>query len=152
MWQGVLRAGPFSGSRRHLGRAGATGRQVRLEVSDSEYYLDLLFYHLNLRCFVVIELKNGPFKPEYAGKLNFYLSAVDDTMRREGDEPTIGLILCKAKDRMIAEYALRGMTQPIGIADWQAALTEEVPDGLKGSLPPPAELEAEFGEDDVTAD
>lgn len=129
-----------------LGKGFAfVGRQVRLEVGEREYFLDLLFYHLHLRCFVVIELKNGSFQPEYTGKLNFYLSAVDEQMKRPGDHPTIGLILCRSKDRLTAEYALRGMSQPIGIADWQAALTERLPDDLKGSLPTPAELESELG-------
>lgn len=129
-----------------LGKGFAfVGRQVRLEIGERECFLDLLFYHLHLRCFVVIELKNGPFQPEFAGKLNFYLSAVDDQMKRAEDHPTIGLILCRSKDRLTTEYALRGMSQPIGIADWQAALTECLPDGLKGSLPTPAELESELG-------
>lgn len=118
------------------------GKQVRLTVSDHDYFLDLLFYHLELRCFVVIELKAGEFKPEYAGKLNFYLSAVDDLFRKEADNPTIGLILCKSKDRLMAEYALRGMSQPLAVADYN--LTRAVPEGLKGALPTIEELEEEL--------
>ena len=89
------------------------GRQYRLVVSDQEYFIDLLFYHLKLRSFVVVELKRGEFKPEYAGKMNFYCSAVDDQLRHSNDQATIGLILCQIKDRVLAEYALRGMQQPI---------------------------------------
>lgn len=118
------------------------GKQVRLTVSDHDYFLDLLFYHLQLRCFVVIELKAGEFKPEYAGKLNFYLSAVDDFFRKETDHPTIGLILCKGKDKLMAEYALRGLSQPLAVADY--ALTRAIPDNLKGSLPTIEELEEEL--------
>lgn len=92
------------------------GRQVHLEVGDQDFYLDLLFYHLKLRCFVVIDLKAGEFTPEAAGKMNFYLSAVDDQFRQEGDQPSIGLILCRSKNRVIAEYALRDMTKPIGVS------------------------------------
>lgn len=118
------------------------GRQVRLTVSDHDYFLDLLFYHLELRCFVVIELKAGEFKPEYAGKLNFYLSAVDDSFRKETDQPTIGLILCKGKDKLMAEYALRGLSQPLAVADY--SLTRAIPDDLKGALPTIEELEEEL--------
>ncbi len=118
------------------------GKQVRLTVSDRDYFLDLLFYHLDLRCFVVIELKAGEFRPEYTGKLNFYLSAVDDIWRKEGDNPTIGLILCKGKDQLTAEYALRGVTQPLAVADY--ILTRAIPDNLKGALPTIEELEEEL--------
>jgi len=123
------------------------GRQVRLEVSGKEFYLDLLFYHLRLRCYVVIELKAGEFKPEYAGKLNFYLSAVDDIMKHPDDKPSIGLILCKAKDRVIAEYALRDIRKPIGIANWRTRLIASLPKELKGQLPTIKEIEKEFGKD-----
>lgn len=123
------------------------GRQVRLEVSGKEFYLDLLFYHLRLRCYVVIELKAGEFKPEYAGKLNFYLSAVDDLMRHPDDKPSIGLILCKSKERVIAEYALRDISKPIGIANWCTKLVASLPTELKGQLPTIKEIETELGRD-----
>ena len=111
------------------------GRQVHLNVGDDDFYIDLLFYHLRLRCYIVIELKAGEFKPEYAGKMNFYLSAVDEQLRHPDDKPTIGLILCKTKKRLTAEYALRDIRKPIGIADWQTKLVESLPKNLKGSLP-----------------
>jgi predicted nuclease of restriction endonuclease-like (RecB) superfamily len=124
------------------------GKQFHLEVGGEDFYLDLLFYHLKLRCYFVIELKTGPFRPEYAGKLNFYLSAVDDMLRHESDNPSIGLILCKDKNRLIAEYALRDISKPVGIADYR--LVEAIPEELKGSLPTIEELEAELagGEDE----
>lgn len=89
------------------------GRQYHLQVEDQDFYIDMLFYHINLRSFVVIELKSGKFKPEYAGKMNFYLSAVDDLLKHSGDNPSIGLILCRSKVGVLAEYALRDMTKPI---------------------------------------
>ena len=115
------------------------GRQYPLEVSDKDYRLDLLFYHLKLRCFVVVELKAGDFKPEYAGKMNFYLSAVDSQLRTDADQPTIGIILCKNKDRIVAEYALRGLGRPIGVSEYK--LQKAIPKSLQPSLPTPAELE-----------
>lgn len=125
------------------------GRQYELTISEHDYYLDLLFYHLKLRAFVVVELKKGPFKPEYAGKMNFYCSVVDDTLRHPDDQPTIGLILCQTKDRLIAEYALRDVHKPIGVADYE--LTRALPDNLKSCLPSieeiEAELQSELGED-----
>ena len=95
------------------------GQQVNLEVGGDDYFLDLLFYHVKLRCFVVIELKAGKFKPEYAGKLNFYLNVVDDLMRHPDDQPTIGILLCKDKNRVAAEYALRGIQTPLGISEYE---------------------------------
>lgn len=118
------------------------GRQYRLTVGGDDFVLDLLFYHLKLRCFVVVELKTTDFKPEYAGKLNFYLSAVDDQLRHKDDQQTIGLLLCRGKDRVVAEYALRGMTQPIGVSQYQ--LHDALPDGLKGTLPTIEDLENEL--------
>jgi predicted nuclease of restriction endonuclease-like (RecB) superfamily len=118
------------------------GRQYPLTVSENEFYLDLLFYHLKLRCFVVIELKKGKFKPEYAGKVNFYCSAVDDLLRHEADQPTIGLILCQTTDRILAEYTLRDIHKPIGIADYE--LTRALPKELASSLPSIQEIEAEL--------
>jgi predicted nuclease of restriction endonuclease-like (RecB) superfamily len=126
-----------------LGRGFAfVGRQYRLEVSDREFYLDLLFYHLHLRCFVVVDLKKGDFKPEYAGKMNFYCSVVDDQLRHEHDLPTLGLILCQTKDRILAEYALRDIHKPIGIADYE--LTRALPKELASSLPSIEAIEAEL--------
>ncbi|MGD9973489.1 MAG: YhcG family protein [Desulfatirhabdiaceae bacterium] len=122
------------------------GRQYHLEVSDRDFYLDLLFYHLKLRCFIVIELKKGDFKPEFAGKMNFYCSVVDDLLRHENDQPTIGLILCQTKDRILAEYALRDINKPIGISDYE--LTRVLPENLKSSLPTVEEIEAELGGSD----
>lgn len=121
------------------------GRQYHLEVSDKDFYLDLLFYHLKLRCFIVIELKKGEFKPEYAGKMNFYCSVVDDQLRNETDQPTIGLILCQTKDRILAEYSLRDIHKPIGISDYE--LTRALPDNLKSSLPTVEEIEAELAQE-----
>lgn len=118
------------------------GRQYHLTVSDKDFYLDLLFYHLKLRSFIVIELKKGEFKPEYAGKMNFYCSVVDDQLRNETDQPTIGLILCQTKDRILAEYTLRDIHKPIGISAYE--LTRALPENLKSSLPTVEEIEAEL--------
>jgi len=120
------------------------GRQYHLQVSDSDYYIDLLFYHIRLRCFIVIELKATAFKPEYAGKLNFYLSAVDDLLRKKGDKPTIGLLLCKTKDKFKAEYALRDINKPIGVAEYETKLVEALPENLKSSLPDIEDIEKEI--------
>jgi predicted nuclease of restriction endonuclease-like (RecB) superfamily len=123
------------------------GRQVALEVGDEDFYLDLLFYHLRLRCFVVVDLKMKPFEPEFAGKMNFYLSAVDDQMRHEDDAPTIGLLLCKdAKNKLKVEYALRDVKKPIGVAEWQTRLVESLPKKLQGSLPTIADIERELNQ------
>ncbi len=119
------------------------GQQFKLEVGDSEFFVDLLFYHLGLRCFVVVELKAGPFKPEYAGKLNFYLSAADDLLRHEDDSPTIGLLLCRGRDRTVVEYALRDMAKPMGVSEFQ--LSRALPEEFEGKLPTVAELEAGLG-------
>lgn len=119
------------------------GRQVPLEVAGEDYRLDLLFYHLKLRCFVVIDLKAGPFKPEYAGKMNFYLAAVDDTRKHPSDNPAIGLILCKSKKEVVVEYALRHTATPMGIAEFRHL--EKLPAKFQGSLPSIEELEAELG-------
>lgn len=118
------------------------GRQYHLEVADQDFYIDLLFYHLKLRCFVVIELKDKDFKPEYAGKMNFYLSAVDDLVKHELDAPSIGIILCKNKNNVLAEYTLRDMAKPIGLAEYR--LTENLPEDLKTALPTIEELEVEL--------
>ncbi len=119
------------------------GRQFPLEVAGKEYRIDLLFYHLKLRCFVVFDLKGGAFKPEYTGKMNFYLSAVDDLLRHPDDKPSIGLILCKEKDGIVAEYALRDMTKPLGVAEFTHL--EKLPAEFQGTLPTIEEIEAELG-------
>lgn len=128
------------------------GRQVHLKVGKQDFYVDLLFYHLTLRCFVVIELKATPFEPEFAGKLNFYLSAVDDKFKRPDDQPSIGLVLCKSKDKVVVEYALRDVSKPIGVAAWKVPkvrLVESLPKELKSSLPTVKQLEDELsGGDD----
>ncbi len=119
------------------------GSQYPLEFGGQDYYRDLLFYHLRLRCHVVIELKIGAFRPEDAGKMNFYLSAVDDLLRHPDDQPSIGLILCRERNRVVAEYALRGVEQPIGVSEYR--LTKRLPEQLRGSLPSAEELERELG-------
>jgi predicted nuclease of restriction endonuclease-like (RecB) superfamily len=118
------------------------GSQYHIEVAGDDFYIDLLFYHLRLRCFVVIELKAGEFKPEDAGKMSFYLAAVDDTLRHRDDTSTIGIILCGTKKRLIAEYALRNLSAPIGVSEYRLATT--LPDDMKGSLPSVEELESEL--------
>jgi predicted nuclease of restriction endonuclease-like (RecB) superfamily len=123
------------------------GRQVRLEVGDEDYMLDLLFYHLKLRRYIVIELKARDFTPGDVGQLNLYLSAVDDLLRHADDQPTIGLLLCRKKNRLVAEYALRGLDQSIAVASWQTHLTDSLPENLRGTLPTIEEIEAEFSGD-----
>lgn len=118
------------------------GKQYHLEVGESDYYLDLLFYHIKLRCYVVVELKNSKFIPEYAGKLNFYLSAVDSILKSEQDNPTIGIMLCRDKNRVETEFALRDMGKPMGVSEFN--FTEVLPEELKGSLPTIEEIEADI--------
>ncbi len=118
------------------------GRQYHLSLGDKDYYIDLLFYHLKLRSFIVIELKKGDFKPEYAGKMNFYCSVVDDFLKHPTDQPTIGLILCQTKERILAEYALRDIHKPIGISEYE--LTRALPENLKSSLPSIEQIETEL--------
>jgi predicted nuclease of restriction endonuclease-like (RecB) superfamily len=118
------------------------GRQVPLEVGGDDFFIDLLFYHLKLRCYVVIELKTGAFKPEYTGKLGFYLSAVDAQIKHPDDQPTIGLLLCKSKNSVVAEYALRDINKPIGVAEYQ--LVQSLPERLQTDLPSIEEIEAEL--------
>lgn len=117
------------------------GRQVSLEIDGEAYAIDLLFYHLRLRCFVVIDLKMRGFKPEDAGKMSFYLSAVDDQMRHDGDQPTIGLLLCRDHKRLTVEYALRNFSKPIGVSQWRTRLVDSLPKQLRGVLPSVADLE-----------
>lgn len=109
------------------------GNQYHLNVGGDDFYIDLLFYNLNLRCYVVIELKTGEFKPEYAGQLNFYLSAVDGLMKKEQDNPTIGLLLCKSKNNLVAEYSLKDMSKPIGVSEYR--ITSNLPAELEKQLP-----------------
>lgn len=127
------------------------GRQVHLEVGDQDFYLDLLFYHLKLRRYVVVELKARAFTAGDVGQLNLYLSAVDDLLRHPDDQATIGLLLCREKNKLVAEYALRGLDQSIAVAAWQTQLTETLPQELKGSLPTVAEIEAELAGDSLPA-
>jgi hypothetical protein len=109
-------------------------------VGKREFFIDLLFYHTQLHCYVVIELKTTEFEPEHAGKLNFYIKAVDEELRKKGDGPTIGIIICKSKDRLVAEYALSDINKPIGVSEYK--LTQSLPDNLKPSLPSIEEIEA----------
>lgn len=120
------------------------GRQVHLEIEGSDFYLDLLFYHLRLRCYVVIELKAGKFEPGHIGQLNMYLNVVDDLLRHPDDKPSIGLLLVKDKNQMLVEYALAGTTKPIGVAQWERQITQSLPDNLKPSLPSVEDIEAEL--------
>jgi predicted nuclease of restriction endonuclease-like (RecB) superfamily len=118
------------------------GSQFPIQVSGKEYRLDLLFYHFRLHCFVVIDLKTVEFEPEFSGKMNFYVSAIDELMRSSQDNPTIGIILCKTQDKTIVEYALRDLNKPIGVSTYQ--IRESLPDSLKGSLPTIKELETQL--------
>jgi len=120
------------------------GRQVHLELGGNDFYLDLLFYHLHLRCYVVIELKAGKFEPGHISQLNMYLNVVDDLLRHPDDKPSIGLLLVKDKNQMLVEYALAGTTKPIGVAQWAREMTQSLPDNLKPSLPSVADIEAEL--------
>jgi predicted nuclease of restriction endonuclease-like (RecB) superfamily len=127
------------------------GRQVRVEVGNKDFYIDLLFYHLKLRCYVVVELKAGEFQPEYAGKLNFYLSAVDSQFRHPGDNASLGLLLCKSRDKVVVEYALRDTNKPIGVAEYQ--LVQALPDALQTDLPRIEDIERELRDvDDVSGE
>ncbi len=118
------------------------GRQVPVKIDGEDFFIDLLFYHIKLKCYVVVELKSVKFRAEYAGKMNLYLSAVDDLMKSETENPTIGLLLCKSKSEVIAEYALRGTTQPIGVAEYE--IVKSIPTDLKPELPTIEEIEKEL--------
>lgn len=120
------------------------GSQVPLTIDDQEFFIDLLFYHLHLRSFVVIELKANNFKPDHTGQLGFYLAAVDDLMKKESDNPTIGILLCQSKSKIVAEYALRSMKAPIGISEY--TLSKALPKELESKLPTVEEIEAELNE------
>lgn len=115
------------------------GNQYYLNVGGDDFYIDLLFYNLNLRCYFVIELKTGEFKPEYAGQINFYLSAVDSILKKEEDNPSIGLLLCKKKNKLVAEYALKDMNKPIGISEYK--VTKQLPEELMKQLPSIEDIE-----------
>lgn len=118
------------------------GRQVELKVGGDSFYIDLLFYHTKLRCYVVVELKTTEFQPEYAGKLNFYLAAIDGEMKHELDAPTIGILLCKSKNKTVVEYSLKNINTPIGVSEYQ--ITESLPEEFKSALPTVEEIEAEL--------
>ena len=118
------------------------GKQVELHVGKRDFFIGLLFYHTKLHCYVVIELKTVDFEPEHAGKLNFYIKAVDQQLRNEGDNPTIGILLCKSKDKVVAEYALSDIHKPMGVTEYE--LTKALPKELKSSLPSIEEIEAEL--------
>ena len=115
------------------------GQQVPVKIDNQDFYIDLLFYHIKLKCYVVVELKAIEFKAEFAGKMNLYLSAIDDSLKTDFENPTIGLLLCKSKSKIIAEYALRGMTQPIGIAEYE--INKAIPKEIKTELPTIEEIE-----------
>jgi len=130
-----------------LGKGFAfVGRQVPLTLQDSEYFIDMLFYHLKLHCFVVIEIKATKFKPEHTGQLNFYLNLVDDFYKTPEDKPTIGLLLCRSRNKFEADYALKGIEKPMGISEYE--LTKAIPENLKLNLPSIEEIEAELNEMD----
>ena len=122
------------------------GNQYHLEVGGDDFYIDLLFYHHELRCLVAIDLKTGHFKPEYAGKMNFYLSALDDLVRHADDQPSVGIVLCKSKNKTVAEYAIRDLSKPIGISEYR--LTQTLPENLAEKLPSPDELERLIDDED----
>ncbi|MDP2861449.1 MAG: PDDEXK nuclease domain-containing protein [Desulfobacterales bacterium] len=120
------------------------GQQIAMQVGEREFFVDLLFYHTKLHCYVVVELKVVDFEPEHAGKLNFYMKAIDSQLRTEHDQPTIGILICKKKDRIVAEYALSDINKPIGVSEYR--LTESIPDTFRESLPTVEQIEAELGE------
>lgn len=121
------------------------GRQKELKVGSREFFIDLLFYHTKLHSYVVVELKTGEFEPEFAGKLNFYIKAVDEQIKTDNDEPTIGILLCKTHDKLVVEYALSDMHKPMGVSEYQ--LTHSLPENLKSSLPSIEEIEAELSKE-----
>ncbi len=124
-------------------------RQYHIEVDGDDYYIDLLFYHLQLRCYCVVEIKTTNFKPEYAGKMNFYLSAVDDFVKNDADNPSIGLILCKTKKQFTAEYALRDIRKPMGVSQYEGIITKSLPKRFQQSLPSVQKIEAELSDSPV---
>ena len=128
-----------------LGKGFAfVGRQVHLELGNKDFFLDLLFYHLKLRCYVVVELKSGDFDPGYISKLNMYLNVVNDVLKHPEDKKSIGLLLVKTKNRIVVEYSISGYTNPISVANWESKIVESMPDTLKSSLPDIEEIEREL--------
>ncbi|NJC23597.1 putative nuclease of restriction endonuclease-like (RecB) superfamily [Arthrobacter pigmenti] len=123
------------------------GEQVRLQINEQEFFADLLFYNFKLRCFVVVELKATAFKPDYLGQLGMYMAAVDDLLAHPDDKPTVGLLLCKTKNNIVAEYALRGYSAPIGVAEWQKEIVDSLPEEFAATLPSIELLEAELADD-----
>jgi predicted nuclease of restriction endonuclease-like (RecB) superfamily len=123
------------------------GKQYPIHVGNSDFFLDLLFYHTRLRCFVIVELKVTDFQPEFAGQLNFYLNLIDDQLKHETDAPSIGILLCKTPDKVVVEYALKNVSSPLGVAEYQ--LMEAIPDHLKGELPSIEDLENELKNSEV---
>ena len=119
------------------------GRQYRLEINGDEFFIDLLFYHVRLHCYVVVELKTVKFKPEFAGKLSFYISAVDGELKSEQDNPSIGILICKTKNNTVVEYTLKDINKPIGVSEY--TITKSLPEEYKSSLPSIEEIEAELG-------
>ena len=128
------------------------GRQVHLELGGSDFYLDLLFYHLKLRCYVVIELKAGSLEAGHVSQLNMYMNVVDDALRHSSDHKTIGLLLVKQKNKVIAEYCLKGYNNPIGIAEWEQQITKSLPENLKSKLPSIEDIEKELSGIDIIKD
>jgi len=124
------------------------GRQYKLTVDDDDFYIDLLFYHVKLHCYVVVELKAVKFKPEFAGKLNFYVSAVDGQLKTEQDNPTVGILICKSKKKTVVEYSLKDVHKPIGVSEYM--ITQNLPDEFKSSLPSIEEIEAELEDMDLS--
>jgi len=120
------------------------GKQYRIEIGGDEFFIDLLFYHVKLHCYVVVELKSVKFKPEFAGQLNFYISAIDGEIKTELDNPTIGILICKSKNNTVVEYALNRVESPIGVSEY--TITKNLPDELKNTLPTIEEIEAELEE------
>jgi predicted nuclease of restriction endonuclease-like (RecB) superfamily len=123
------------------------GRQYRIEIEGDEFFMDLLFYHVRLHCYVVVELKTVKFKPEFAGKLNFYVSAVDGTIKSDKDNPTIGILICKSKKNTVVEYALKDIHKPLGVSGYK--ISQNLPEELKSSLPSIEEIEAELGTTEI---
>jgi len=123
------------------------GRQIPMEVGGDHFKIDLLFYHFKLRRFVVVELKAVKFDPGMTGQLHMYLAAVDDALKQPDDQPTIGLLLCRGKNQIVVEYALRGSTRPMGVADWETQLVDKLPADLAGSLPTIEQIEAELADE-----
>ncbi len=124
------------------------GKQVHLELGGDDFYLDLLFYHIKLKCYIVIELKSGKFEPGHVSQLNMYMNVINEVLCDEKDNKTIGLLLVKEKNRMVAEYTLSGINNPIGISNWEKEIVKAFPENFVSSLPTIEEIENEFGADE----